>query len=411
MSKFFVGQGLIQLTTLIIGIFILRALSKVEYAQYSMALAFQATSQMFIEFGFAGAIIALVGTRVNDKRVLGEYIVAGMSYRNKLFIIVSIVCCICYPILARNQHWPWSVILLLLGSIITNSYFSGWISYYKPPFQIHRKLGTIYKLEVAGNILRGIATYLAYLCKVLTSSVASYIVSALMLFNGLIYKRLAREYVDEPERPSAHTKKEMLAYIKPVIPGMVFAAFQSQITILIISVFGKTAHIAEIGALGRLSSLFSVLNIGASIIVTPLIARQPQSKLLKMFLLVFLMAAFGVLLLDLFGYFYPGVFLLLLGKNYYGLEPEVRLVIYDSGIVFLNTLVWNMNSARKWLYAWMPAVSIPGIILVQVFFIIKFDLSVSYNVLLMAIFVSTYALLVRIIVSIYGFTRKQPATD
>ncbi|WP_257237060.1 hypothetical protein, partial [Nostoc sp. 'Peltigera malacea cyanobiont' DB3992] len=50
-----------------------------------MAFGFQSTFGILIDLGFSGTIIALVGDRIYDKKVVGSYIYAGKHFRNLLF--------------------------------------------------------------------------------------------------------------------------------------------------------------------------------------------------------------------------------------------------------------------------------------------------------------------------------------
>src|SRR5205823_6173937 len=132
-GTFLLGQGALQIIQLFTGFLLFRWLSVEQYAQYSMAFAFQVTAHVLVEFGFSGTIVALVGNRINDKQVIGGYIKAGQYYRNKLCIFISIACIIVFPLLTIKHGWPVITTILLLVSIVTNLFFTGWASYYTPP--------------------------------------------------------------------------------------------------------------------------------------------------------------------------------------------------------------------------------------------------------------------------------------
>src|SRR5690625_2710448 len=80
-GSFLVGQGALQLIQVLSGFFLFRWLSVEQYAQYSVVFACQSTAGMLVELGFLGAIVALVGNRIQDKKVLGNYIRAGRFFR------------------------------------------------------------------------------------------------------------------------------------------------------------------------------------------------------------------------------------------------------------------------------------------------------------------------------------------
>ena len=76
-GTFLLGQGTLQLIQIITGFMLFRWLSIEEYGQYSMAFAFQTMAYVLVEFGFSGTIVALVGSRIHEKKVIGGYIKAG----------------------------------------------------------------------------------------------------------------------------------------------------------------------------------------------------------------------------------------------------------------------------------------------------------------------------------------------
>jgi hypothetical protein len=62
--SFFIGQGAVQGINLIIGLFLLRALSVGDYAKFGLASGFQVTTSIRMDLGYASTIIPLVGDRL-----------------------------------------------------------------------------------------------------------------------------------------------------------------------------------------------------------------------------------------------------------------------------------------------------------------------------------------------------------
>ncbi|HTF29347.1 MAG TPA: hypothetical protein VK625_10930, partial [Flavitalea sp.] len=103
-TAFVVGQSLVQLLQVASGILLFHWLSVEEYAQYTIAFAFQISAGLLVEVGLSGTIIALVGKNIDDKKIIGSYINAAQSYRNKLFKYISVGCIIIFPILTLRQN-------------------------------------------------------------------------------------------------------------------------------------------------------------------------------------------------------------------------------------------------------------------------------------------------------------------
>ena len=58
----------------------------------------------------------------------------------------------------------------------------------------------------------------------------------------------------------------------------IYFCFSGQITIWLISIFGNTTSIAEVGALGRLAMRLNIFTVRFSIIVIPWYAKLVEKK-------------------------------------------------------------------------------------------------------------------------------------
>lgn len=404
-TSFIVGQGALQLLQLLSGFLLIRWLSIEEYAQYSLSFAFQSTAQMLVELGFSGAVVALVGGNISDKKRIGNYIKAGKFYRNRFFFFIGGVCIFFFPLLTFQHNWPIYVTVLLLISILANLYFSGNVSYYNSPLLIHKRMDDLYGVQVKNSILRFAFIGFFHLAALLNAWLAAFATTFMTIANGFSFKKKAKAYVEEPENPSKEVRKEMLDYIKPIMPGIVFMAFQAQIIIFIISIFGETKNIAEVAALGRLGQIFLMLNVAGSALVAPYFARQPKKGLVKKFFAILSVAVILAVLIWIFSAGFPEVLIFLIGEKYSHLQPEIPLLVSASCLAFLSNLMWSIAASRKWLWWWMPALNIGGVLLIQILAVINMDLSTTHNVLVLSLIINAFAVIHKIIISIYGFSR------
>ena len=84
LSTFVGGQTAIQLLNAATGLVLLRLLPKPEFAIYAIALGAQGMIGILTDIGFGGAILGLVGTRYQDRLLLGSYIKAAGLIRRRL---------------------------------------------------------------------------------------------------------------------------------------------------------------------------------------------------------------------------------------------------------------------------------------------------------------------------------------
>lgn len=385
----------------------IRWLTVEEYAQYSLAIAFQITAQSLVEFGFSGAIIALVGQKIHDKKLIGNYIKAGRFFRNRFFLIVGLASVVLFPIITQKHDWGTRMTILLLVPILVNLYFTGYTAYYRPPLQMHKNITKIYNIELSSNLLRFLLIGLFQLVNALNAWLAALANSIGVIINGYRLNKESQNYIEEPEESLESVRKEMWAYISPIMPGIIFAAFQSQIVLILVSVFAETNNIAEVGALGRVGQLFTILNAGVGMLAVPYFAQQVKSGLLRKYLIIVCLGALIGALIILFAYLFPDLLLWVLGSDYEHLEKELILMLIGSSLGFTSTLMWGLNSSRKWLYWWMPVISIPSTLLIQIGYILFLGVETTSDALIFTIVTMFWNLAQRIIVGIFGFTSSK----
>jgi len=367
-----------------------------------MAFAFQTSAHILVEFGFSGTIVALVGDKIHDKQRLGSLVKAGQYYRRKLYTGISIACVIIFPLLTYRQEWPLLTSLLLLTSILTNLFFTGWTSYYTPPLRMHQKIKELYALQIKSGVLRLSVLYLLNIISVLNSWIAAMVGSIHTFVTGYLTRKAGRDYIDHSVLSDQETRREMLNLIRPITPIILFTAFQGQILVFLSSVFGETEGIAEIGVLSRIGQMYMVFSMAGGVLIAPYIARLPQEKLFKTYCSVIggcILFCFSIIL---FGLYVPQPFLLILGDKYEHLAPEIVLLLIASGINLINGIIWEMNESRKWIYSFDSVSVIIGTIVVQAFCMYFFNLKQTSQILWLSVITNAFVFLIRMLVASYG---------
>jgi O-antigen/teichoic acid export membrane protein len=351
-AGFLAGQGIVQLLNLVIGFFLLRWLSVEAFAQYSVATGFQGTLVMLVDIGFSSSIVALAGNRGSDKVAIGRYIRSARHFRNRLFLVVAPLAVIAFPLVTAKHHWPLMTQLLLLLAILSAIFFQGWMSFYAAPLLINRNLRSYYQPQILSAFGRTLFCFLLYVGSALTSWAVVWLNAIVIAVTGLFYRAYSRPLVDEPVRSDPQTNREMLNYLSPLIPGIVFTAFQGQIAILLITLFGQTRSIAEVGALARLSQLFLLLGAFNSVVIGPYIAKITQQALIRRYFQILGIAVLISLVMLIMALLFPRPLLWVLGPKYQNLSAEVNWLVVVSCISYICGVMWTMHSARKWVYWW-----------------------------------------------------------
>jgi O-antigen/teichoic acid export membrane protein len=406
--SFLIGQGSVQALNLLIGFFLLRWMSVEAYAQYSVAFSFQSTLGMLVDLGFSGSIIALVGERGADAEIVGRYIRSAKRFRTRLFITIIPLGAIAFPLFVANHNWPFVTQTLLFISIAVALYFQGWIAFYSTPLLITQRVNQFYRPQIITAAGRTVSCFILHLASALSSWAAAWVNSAVIAVNSLLYRKETRGLIAEPTDTDQQANREMLRYLSPLIPGIIFTAFQGQISVLLITWFGQTRSVAEVAALGRLGQLFLLLSAFNAVIISPYIAKLTRANLARRYLKIVGTATIISTFLALSAFLFPDSFLWVLGPKYQNLRHEVSWLVAVSCLNYVGGVMWTIHSARKWIYWWGTITYISLLLIAQIICVSVMDLSTTLNVIYFSLITSSIVMLIHIATGIYGFIYGLP---
>jgi O-antigen/teichoic acid export membrane protein len=402
---------MVQILNLATGFFLIRWLSVDDYAMYSVATGFQGTVGILVELGLGSSIVALLAGRT-DPQVVGGYIRSTRYYRNRFFLFLLPLIFIAFPVLTFRQGWGFSLTVGLLAAILVSLYFQSWASYYSVPLLIHQELTLYYRTPSLLSAARLGVSFLLHLLSLLSAFASVWLSTLSTVAQGWFYREHSAQHIEEPRESDPAKNREVLNYIRPLMPSTIFFALQGQISILVITWFGKEQSIAEVGALGRIGQLFVMLAAFNSVIIAPAIARVSRRLLLRRYsqVLAGALVISGVLVGS--ALVFPDAYLWLLGHKYEHLRGELAWMMVSSCIGYLTGVLWTMHSARKWIFTWGVWTYIGSVVLTQIAGLVFMDLSTTRNVILFSVFSSLATLLVQVAWGISGFaTRAESRTE
>ncbi len=408
LAVFFVGQGLTQVISLSTGLLLLRWLSVDSYAQYGVAFGFQCTVALLVDFGLCNSIVAMVGSRGADARVVGGYIRAGRAQRNRLLLLVVPVSAVAFHVVAKRQHWALATELLLFGGITANLFLLGLASFYSAPLLIHQRMRLLSKSQVLGATSRLGACWLAHLASSLDSVGTVWFGGLSAGIIAFLSKRASQPLFEEPEQADPAVCRELMRYITPLMPSVIYYAFQGQISVFIIGYFGHSKNVAEVAALGRLGQLFAIFGSVNTILVAPYIAKFERAHLLARYISLISGAAIVCAAIVGFALLFPGVLLSLLGPKYVHLRLEAVFTLIVSSIVYMSSMLFTLHSARKWVFWWEGITCCIIVSSVQICGVMRMDLSLTMGVIHLSMYSAVAALAVQAFTGVYGFRFGPP---
>ncbi|MDR3775313.1 MAG: hypothetical protein P4K97_00320 [Terracidiphilus sp.] len=403
-STFVGAQSAVQILNATTGLLLLRLLSKPEFAIYAIALGIQGTISVLTDIGFGGAIIGLVGTKYQDRQLLGSYIKVASHIRQMLMLVVAVIaigCIIGFRHVNVEGHSSGEVTFLAVAVLITVQ-FQAWSSYYDVPLLLNNRLVSYYSPQIVAAALRMASAAVLYYMHIISSTTVIVANTMCIVIMGLSYRYLARQWIMVPKVLSKDHAREMLRYLTPLIPGTVYQALQSQVSLFIIAVFGHVGQIAEVAAAGRIGQLFLLLNSSNGVLVTPFFAKTPHYLFRKRYVNALCAVGAVSILVAVSAKVFPGLYLLLLGARYSNLTVQIQLVVYASAIGYFAGAMWSVAVARKWIFWWSGSLQMILLILIQVICVAFLPLSTSQGVLKMNIYTALGALTVQILHMIQG---------
>jgi O-antigen/teichoic acid export membrane protein len=399
------GQSAVQVLNAATGLMLLRMMSKPDFAIYAIALGIQGMITILTDIGFGGAISGLVGTRYQDKAILGSYIKTASHLRQVLLWFIAgaaIVIAAIFRNVETQAHGQKELILLALAVLLTVQ-FQAWASYYEIPLLLNNKLVAYYSPQIAAAALRILSSVVLYYLHWISATTVIVANTLSIVVMGISYRILARPWIQVPRKASREHGKEMVKFLVPLLPGTIYQALQGQISLFLIAVFGHVGQIAEVAAAGRIGQLFLLLNSSNGVLIGPYFSKSPRSLFHKRYLKVMTGVAAITLLVVASAKVCPGLYLLLLGAKYSNLTPQVQLVIYASAIGYFTGAMWTVAVARKWIFWWSGSAQVILLTVVQLVCVMFLPLSTSEGVLKMNIYTAFGALTVQILHVIQGY--------
>ncbi len=367
LARFLSVQILVQAISICSGILLIRKLSQREYAFFTLANSMQATVLLLADIGLMSALSASGGKIWQDRERFGSLIVTGLTLRKQMaWVSVILVTPIMLWMLAsRGAGYGYglmvaAVVLLGVTSRVTNDILT------VVP-KLHARIDRLQKLDFSAAGIRlivisiGCISYINAVIAVMATSFTYWI-------QGFVLRRWAADGATLEAEPNEEDRQAIWRIIRQQGPNTIYYCIQGQLVVFLIAIFGNTRNIAEVGALGRLTVIFTLIGSIMSSLVVPRFARcQEKTKLVQIFVITLIgFTLLGVSLIGL-SVLIPGPFLWILGSKYSNLE---RILPYSFGVTVSYTFagtIYGLNAARGWTKrAW---IAIPVVICSQLLMI------------------------------------------
>jgi O-antigen/teichoic acid export membrane protein len=344
------AQVMVQAIGFISGILIIRLLSFQEYALYTLANTMLGTMTVLADVGISSGVTAQAGKVWQDREKLGIVLATGLDLRNKFAIGSMLITTPVLLFLLQHRGANFLISVLILGSIIPAFYstLSGTLLQIAP--KLRQDIAPLQKNQVIVNMVR--LALLSITLFVFPWAFVAILAAGLpQIWANKNLRKISLGYADWRQKVDLGVQKEILAVVKRMLPGTIYYCVSGQITVWLISIFGSTTAVAQIGALSRLAMILSLFSLIFNILIVPRFARMPndRSLLLKRYLILQSFLIFISVIIIVIVWLFPFQLLWVLGKQYSGLNNELLLQIAGSCLNMIVGINFSLNANRGWI--------------------------------------------------------------
>ena len=363
------AQAAIQGLGFLAGVVIVRCLSPREYAFYTIATAGLGTMTVLTDSGIGSSVLALGGGVWQDRGRLGAVLATGIRLRRRFahFALALALPIMIALLLRQGASWTEAVMIAVSVVPLFLATVTGHLLEGVP--RLHQTLKPLQLVQIAANAARLIL--IVVLMPFWPLAVLASLLAALpQWWANLRLRHMADRRADWRTRDDPEVASRMVAQVRRTMPSAIYYALSGQLTVWLISVFGKTGNVAAIGALGRLAMILSVLGMVFGVLAIPRFARisahegalirrrYMQAQLILIAVCCLPLAVLAVA---------PGPVLAILGSHYSGLQHEAVLMGVGSVASMVCGAAYTLGAARGIVAP--AAITLPCSILLQILLI------------------------------------------
>lgn len=380
LGKSFSAQVALKFVGFLTGLLMVRLLETNQYAYFTLASSFVGALVVLGDSGISAGALKQGGKVWRDPRKLGSIVATSLHLRKKFAgpILVVVLPILFFLLQKHGAGIPDSIAITL--AVCATFLFTLTSTIYGTVAKLAQKVGSLSKIELSVALYKLFGLVLVAVLFPFCSVVL--LVGALAQFAGnLSLKKLAVRFYSPVQSIDGQVQVETMRFVKNLMPMSVFYCINGQLVILVVTIFGSTAALAEVGALGRVMQVFAIFFAVFNTVLVPRFARLESSKkLLPRFIQMVCMASLcGIFLLVALNAGSKQV-LAILGSAYADLKQELFWAGIMALVSFVSMVCNSLGLSRGW--ALNPLYLIPSLLFTQIVLLLSMDLSSLRNVLI-----------------------------
>lgn len=292
--------------------------------------------------------------------------------------------------------------ILLMGLGAWFSIQTGIVSYV---LKLEQRFRQAYTLELGNEGIKLLVVVLIWLLGIATALAGMTAVVLGALAAATLAKVLWKTKPEPTQILTRHSRKTtriLLNQVVPTLPGAIHFSLQGVLVTWLAAHYGSVTNVAEVGALGRLGVLISIVaGFTSSVFIPRLIVITDEALFLKRYLSWWLVLGLMGGSIILLVWIFPKELLFLLGESYSGLHKELLVVTATAVAGAWGGFAFNINRARGWV-KYQPY-SILFIIIGQIILFLVLDFSTTYGIVQFGLGTFLVGLSYQVLLNTQGF--------
>jgi hypothetical protein len=348
--EFAVSQGFAQAAGMISGLIYVHLMSVEQYALYAMGLTALTFLAMGSDLGLTAALGYFWRQRIKGSSAFEPKVAAVLRLRSIFLAAGAVVCGVLLLKTASTQKLSMAVVFACLGLVLVTAWVQTRTTVAILLIRLEGRQRQSYYCEGAGSIARLLAAGGMIVTGINTAifGLTGGLLGALAILAAVRIMRRGTTNSAQPIR--GESRREVLAFIIPMIPTMVVFMAQDPLVLWLAFTFGGAAPVSETFAVGRIAAMYAIIGSFTVIVVMPrLTSISDEAHLTRMVGLFLLMLAFLCVGAIMVAYLAPSALLLLIGPKYAHLHTEVVLAVASASFALLTSFVASVNRMRGWV--------------------------------------------------------------
>jgi len=378
--RFLGGQSINRAVNILVGLLIIRYLPIDEYALYTIASVLISIIFLGSDLGFSQASVSLGARFADQPSKLRALYDTALRFKRLVFVGAAVATALGAIYFFYQKDYSTLEIVLVMFFIL----LGGWIQL---PNELLRSILQL-RHDSSGLFRAGLIEAMSRLACVVLIIFYPFALTAIAInFVSYIVARYALAYQCRVQLSTAASGSEdfssgLKKIVKPMAPTVIYYVFQDQIGIFLLSFFGDLAAIAEVGAMGRLSMIIGMLSLLCGFLIQPIFARIDDKKKFLAGIAIVSAIVCSIALFTMGSvYQFPGVWLLILGETYAGLDAELEVAMIGV-LLTLAGGCFNVMVVSRGMMQGVSWVVVLGIFF-QVLYAYTNGVSNSYEALVM----------------------------